>query len=173
MLPTWQVLILVKLHLKAKFMEPRKTSSCTQWFRHPLESPTWDCRCLKRQHVVTFYNVYCCQNEYMDKLLTKLKHTPNIPACCGFVGCHIVASRTMKIPPLLQCLHSVFFQVSYFTTGSLPPISLSWHEAPWDPWPEISFHLNSCSNTYVASSLTGRRVCHEYAWLFVRCTFHT
>jgi hypothetical protein len=24
---------------------------------------------------------------------------------------------------------------SYFTTGSLPPISSSWHQAPWDPRP--------------------------------------
>jgi hypothetical protein len=28
---------------------------------------------------------------------------------------------------------------SYFTTGSLPPISLSWRQAPWDPRPEFLF----------------------------------
>jgi hypothetical protein len=26
---------------------------------------------------------------------------------------------------------------SYFTTGGLPPINLSWRQAPWDPRPEI------------------------------------
>jgi hypothetical protein len=29
---------------------------------------------------------------------------------------------------------------SYFTTGSLPPISSSWHQAPWDSRPETSFN---------------------------------
>jgi hypothetical protein len=27
----------------------------------------------------------------------------------------------------------------YFTIGGLLPISSSWRQAPWDPWPEISF----------------------------------
>jgi hypothetical protein len=28
---------------------------------------------------------------------------------------------------------------SYFMPGDLPPISSSWHQAPWDSWPAISF----------------------------------
>jgi hypothetical protein len=28
---------------------------------------------------------------------------------------------------------------SYFTTGGLPPINLSWRQAPWDSWPEFFF----------------------------------
>jgi hypothetical protein len=28
----------------------------------------------------------------------------------------------------------------YFATGSLPPISSSWRQAPWDPRPEIVFN---------------------------------
>jgi hypothetical protein len=28
---------------------------------------------------------------------------------------------------------------SYFMTGGLLPISSSWYQAPWDPWPEIYF----------------------------------
>jgi hypothetical protein len=32
---------------------------------------------------------------------------------------------------------------SYFTTGGLPPISSSWHQAPWDPRPDFFFRLNS------------------------------
>jgi hypothetical protein len=30
----------------------------------------------------------------------------------------------------------------YFATGGLPPISLSWHQAPWDPRTVIFFQLN-------------------------------
>jgi hypothetical protein len=44
------------------------------------------------------------------------------------------------------CLHSV--PRSYFTTGSLPPISLSWRQAPWRSWPEILvFQLSPCGNS--------------------------
>jgi hypothetical protein len=32
---------------------------------------------------------------------------------------------------------------NYFTTGGLPPISLSWHQAPWDPRPQIFFSTES------------------------------
>jgi hypothetical protein len=33
---------------------------------------------------------------------------------------------------------------SYFATGGLPPISLSWCQAPWDSRPDIFFQLNPC-----------------------------
>jgi hypothetical protein len=47
-----------------------------------------------------------------------------------------------------------------FTTGSLPPTSLSWWQAPWDPWPVIFFQLNTCGySPYVTSSLTRGWVC--------------
>jgi hypothetical protein len=67
---------------------------------------------------------------------------------------------------------------SYFTTGSLPPISSSWCQAPWDPRLEFFFQLNSCGNSpYVTSSLTRRWVClswiclafcQVYSWLTKR-----
>jgi hypothetical protein len=48
---------------------------------------------------------------------------------------------------------------SYFMTGSLPPISLAWCQAPWDPRLE-SPPLNTCGyNPYVTSSLTRGWVC--------------
>jgi hypothetical protein len=44
---------------------------------------------------------------------------------------------------------------SYFMTGGLPPISCSWCQAPWDPWPALFLQLNTCSyNPYITSSLT-------------------
>jgi hypothetical protein len=50
---------------------------------------------------------------------------------------------------------------SYFTTGGLPPVSLSWLQDPWDPRPEIiSPQLNPCDvSPYVTSSLTRRWDC--------------
>jgi hypothetical protein len=49
---------------------------------------------------------------------------------------------------------------SYFTTGGLPPISLSWRQVPWDPRPAIFFQLNTCGHgPYVTSSLTRGWVC--------------
>jgi hypothetical protein len=43
---------------------------------------------------------------------------------------------------------------SYFTTGGLPPISLSWLQAPWDPQQNTC-----CYSPYVTSSLTRGWVC--------------
>jgi hypothetical protein len=50
---------------------------------------------------------------------------------------------------------------NYFTTGDLPPLSLSWRQAPRDSRPEIYFpQLNPCGiSPYVTSSLTKRWVC--------------
>jgi hypothetical protein len=43
---------------------------------------------------------------------------------------------------------------SYFMTGSLPPISSSWRQAPWDQQP-VFFSLNPCGHSpYVTSYLT-------------------
>jgi hypothetical protein len=49
---------------------------------------------------------------------------------------------------------------SCFTTGSLPPISSSWRQAPWYPRQFFIFQLNTCSySPYVTSSLTRGWVC--------------
>jgi hypothetical protein len=50
---------------------------------------------------------------------------------------------------------------SYFTTSGLPPISLSWRQAPLSPTTRDFFpQLNPCSiSPYVTSSLTRRWVC--------------
>jgi hypothetical protein len=63
---------------------------------------------------------------------------------------------------------------SYFTTGGLPPISLSLLQAPWDPRSEIPPPNNPCWNSpYVTSSLARRWVCLLWiAWPFIKCTFH-
>jgi hypothetical protein len=48
---------------------------------------------------------------------------------------------------------------SYFTTGSLPPVSSLWRKAPWDSrHSNFIFQLNTCS--YITSSLTRGWVCH-------------
>jgi hypothetical protein len=59
---------------------------------------------------------------------------------------------------------------SQFTTGGLPPISLSWCQAPWDPRPEFSSHqLNPYdTNPYVTSSLNRRWVCLLWISLALR-----
>jgi hypothetical protein len=50
---------------------------------------------------------------------------------------------------------------SYFTTGGLPPVSLSWRQAPWDSRPAFFFfQLNTCCHSpYVTSCLTRGWVC--------------
>jgi hypothetical protein len=46
------------------------------------------------------------------------------------------------------------------TTDGLPPISLSWRQAPWDPLPEFFPQVNPCGiSPYVTVSLTRRWVC--------------
>jgi hypothetical protein len=63
---------------------------------------------------------------------------------------------------------------SYFTTGGLPPISLSWRRASWGLWPEflLLFQLNPCGHSpCVISSLTRGFVCLLWICLaFVKCT---
>jgi hypothetical protein len=65
------------------------------------------------------------------------------------------------IPPFCQ---------SYFTTGGLTPISLSWRQAPWDSWPEFfspqlnPFDISPC----VTSSLKRRWVCQLWICLAFR-----
>jgi hypothetical protein len=61
--------------------------------------------------------------------------------------------------------------VSSFTTGGLPPISLSRRQAHWDPWTEIFFLSDwtlSAKSPYATSSLTRRWVCLLWTCL----TFH-
>jgi hypothetical protein len=54
---------------------------------------------------------------------------------------------------------------SYFTTGGLTPVSSSWRQAPWDPWP-VFFQLNTCGySPYVTSSLTRGWFCHLHLLL--------
>jgi hypothetical protein len=55
---------------------------------------------------------------------------------------------------------------SYFTTGSLPPISSSWHQASWGSLQYFFFRLNPCGHSpYVTSSLTRVWfISYEYAW---------
>jgi hypothetical protein len=49
---------------------------------------------------------------------------------------------------------------SHFTTGGLPPIISSWHQAFRDSRPDFFFHLNTCSySPYVTSPLTRGLVC--------------
>jgi hypothetical protein len=40
---------------------------------------------------------------------------------------------------------------SYFTTGGLPPINLSWRQAPWDSWPELLLPT-AHSSRYIAAA---------------------
>jgi hypothetical protein len=61
----------------------------------------------------------------------------------------------------IACTESQSQSQSYFKTGCLPPISLSWRQAPWDSRPATSFQLNICFPSFnVTSSLTRGRVCH-------------
>jgi hypothetical protein len=44
------------------------------------------------------------------------------------------------VPFWLICLHYCFLKSEiYFTTGGLPPISMSWWQAPWDSRPAFFF----------------------------------
>jgi hypothetical protein len=61
---------------------------------------------------------------------------------------------------------------SYFTTGGLPSISLSWRQAPWDR-DQRFFHLNSCGNSpYVTSSLARRWGCLLWICLALSSSVH-
>jgi hypothetical protein len=62
---------------------------------------------------------------------------------------------------------------SYFMTGSLPPISSSWHQAPWGSQPEMFFH--NCSHSlYVTSSPMRWWGCLLWiGFAFVKCMYHT
>jgi hypothetical protein len=60
-----------------------------------------------------------------------------------------------QTPAPWECSQSHVKSQSYFTTGGLWPISLSWHQAPWG-----SPQLNPCGHSlYVTSSLTRKWVC--------------
>jgi hypothetical protein len=51
------------------------------------------------------------------------------------------------------------------TTGSLPPISLSWWQAPWHSRPVFFPQLNTCDHSpCVISSLTRGWVFHNFCW---------
>jgi hypothetical protein len=75
------------------------------------------------------------------------------------------------IRPRLHTVYLFSFQSqsqSYFTTGGLPPINLSWRQVPWDSWPEFFFYpqLNPfVISPYVTSSLTRRWV--QLPWSLV------
>jgi hypothetical protein len=103
--------------------------------------------------------------EFIGTLYNLLQHFAN----------YYLRLDTLDFWPHYSSNWTVSQSQSYSTTGGLPPISSSWRQAPWDPRPDFFFQLNSCGNSpYVASSLTRRWVVsHEYAWYFVKCTFHT
>jgi hypothetical protein len=57
---------------------------------------------------------------------------------------------------------------SYFTTGGLPPVTLSWRQAPWYSQRSF-FQMNLCGHSlYVTSSLTRKWVC----LLWIGLAFH-
>jgi hypothetical protein len=66
--------------------------------------------------------------------------------------------------PFLHFEQSQSQSHSYYRTGSLPPISSSCRQAPWDPRPEFFPQLNSCGNSpYVRTSLT--RIWVDFLWM--------
>jgi hypothetical protein len=66
---------------------------------------------------------------------------------------------------------------SYFTTGGLPPISSSWHQAFWGSGPAFFFFLQQNPyghNPCVTSTLTRGWACLLWICLaFVNCTYRT
>jgi hypothetical protein len=57
---------------------------------------------------------------------------------------------------------------SYFTICGLPPITSSWHKAPWGSRPKIFFKLNPCSRSpYVTSPVT--RKWGFLLWICLAC----
>jgi hypothetical protein len=67
-------------------------------------------------------------------------------------------------------------ELSYFTTGGLPPIWSSWRQAPSDSRLEFFFSNWTITVTVLMYHLLWRGdgfVSYEYAWLFVKCTFRT
>jgi hypothetical protein len=65
---------------------------------------------------------------------------------------------------------------SYFTTGGLPPISSSWHQAPCDSRPKMFFslQLSPCGHgPYIIFSKTKGCVCLLWiGFAFVKYTYH-
>jgi hypothetical protein len=61
---------------------------------------------------------------------------------------------------------------NYFRTGGLPPISLSWFQAPWDSRTDFFFQLSTCGHSpYVTSSLTRGWVCRLQLLLVLSSAF--
>jgi hypothetical protein len=84
--------------------------------------------------------------------------TPNSILCCN---CHLFSLIFAELNSLLPIQSQ---SQSYFTTGSLPPISSSWRQAPWDSRPEIYFfQLNSCCNSpYVLCQFSSQSQSQSY-----------
>jgi hypothetical protein len=59
---------------------------------------------------------------------------PVIPPGAAFPFCHLIWLAGIR-----NWEPKVKVKVSYFMTGNLPPISSSWHQAPWEPRPEFFF----------------------------------
>jgi hypothetical protein len=109
-----------------------------------LSSGTWHCVDLGLTNVL---------EERMASIFMVEKSVSVEPAWAG--GCRL----------LLQ-------SQSYFMTGGLSPISLSWHHAPSDSWhSNFTFQLNTCGySPYATSFLTRGWVCRSQLLLGLAST---
>jgi hypothetical protein len=78
-------------------------------------------------------------------------HLLLLSGSCRLVG---VGRSRWRDDGFVVCQLSRIQSRSYFTTGDLPPISSSWHQAPWDPRPVLFFNWTPA--VIVFMSLSGR-----------------
>jgi hypothetical protein len=88
--------------------------------------------CLHSRFLVRDPNNVLCLRPY---------RSANVPQLSHCFSC--LTRRQMTIshqpPPLLFTNCSQSQSQSYFATGGLPPVSSSWRQAPWEPWPVFLF----------------------------------
>jgi hypothetical protein len=116
------------------------------------------------QHVTTLYSSllhthWCPQScLHCDRLLAA---SNSRCSSSGFPNCprpQLPASNSNSsqwLNPSSSLTASESQSQSYFTTGDLMPVRLSWWQAPWDSQhSKFIFHLNTCGySPYVTSSL--------------------
>jgi hypothetical protein len=97
--------------------------------------------------------------------------TPRTQSSQSALSSRVVAGDEFDQCPLLPSSRSYWLAIvpqltpsksspSYFTTGSLPLVSSSWRQAPWESRPDFLFNWTLALNSpYVSSCLTRRWVC--------------
>jgi hypothetical protein len=92
-------------------------------YRSPLHTQTLRSSVFTSRNLATDFNTVVIPISHMKSFLHSL--IPFLPLFCQL--------STLEVTSILILIQSQ----SYFTTGGLPTISSSLHQAPWDPRPEF------------------------------------